>query len=61
MSSDNPSLTSKEELNSELKRLILRAHENGVDVEGGFECRNADGRPDWDVIVTEVEKNGQTR
>ena len=57
MSSEEPPLTSKEELNAKLQALLLRAHENGLDVEGGFECRNGADHPDWDVIVTEVEKN----
>ncbi|MCU4718172.1 hypothetical protein [Halapricum hydrolyticum] len=50
-------LTSKAELNAELKALLLRAYENGLDVKGAFECRNGVDHPDWDVVVTEVEKN----
>jgi len=57
MSSEEPPLTSKEELNAELQGLLLRAYESGIDVEGGFECRNGAEHPDWDVIVTEVTKN----
>ena len=57
MTSEETSLTSKEQLNAELKALLLRAYENDIDVEGGFECRNGLTHPDWDVIVTEVEKN----
>ena len=57
MTSEKPPLTSKEELNTELKALLCNAYENGIDVEGGFECRNGVEHPDWDVIVTEVEKN----
>ena len=57
MTSEETSLTSREELNAELKSLLRMAHESGVDVEGGFECRNGAEHPDWDVIVTEVEKN----
>jgi len=57
MTSEEASLTSKEELNAELKALLRRAYESGIDVEGGFECRNGADHPDWDVIVTEVEKN----
>lgn len=53
-------LTSKEDLNAELKALLRRAYEGGIDVEGGFECRNGVEHPDWDVIVTEVEKNAQS-
>lgn len=57
MTSGETPLTSKEELNAELKALLLRAYENEIDVEGAFECRNGVEHPDWDVIVTEVEKN----
>ena len=57
MTSEETPLTSKAELNTELKALLLRAFENGIDVEGAFECRNGIEHPDWDVVVTEVEKN----
>ncbi|AGN00869.1 hypothetical protein L593_04600 [Salinarchaeum sp. Harcht-Bsk1] len=57
MTTEEPSVTSKDALNEELKALLRTAYENGVDVEGGFECRNGVEHPDWDVIVTEVEKN----
>ncbi len=57
MTSEETALTSKEELNAELKGLLRRAYESGLNVEGGFECRNGVEHPDWDVIVTEVEKN----
>lgn len=57
MTSEETQLTSKAELNTELKALLLKAHGNGIDIEGGFECRNGGEHPDWDVIVTEVEKN----
>ncbi|MFP9062063.1 hypothetical protein ACLI4R_16295 [Natrialbaceae archaeon A-chndr2] len=57
MTSEETSLTSKGGLNTELKVLLRRAYESGIDVEGGFECRNGVEHPDWDVIITEVEKN----
>jgi hypothetical protein len=60
MTTEDRSITSTEELNEELKSVILRAYRNGIDVEGGFECRNGVEHPDWDVIVTEVEKNGES-
>jgi hypothetical protein len=60
MTSEETPLTSKAKLNEELKALLLRAYKNEIDVEGGFECRNGTEHPDWDVIVTEVEKNEQT-
>jgi len=61
MTSEEIPVTSKAELNAELKALLIRAYENGIDVEGGFECRNGVEHPDWDVIVTEVEKNDQSK
>ena len=57
MTSEETPLASKAQLNTELKALLLRAYENGIDVEGAFECRNGIEHPDWDVVVTEVEKN----
>lgn len=56
MTSDDTPITSRKEVNDALRAVLLRAHENGVDVEGGFECRNGSGHPDWDVVVTEVRK-----
>ena len=60
MTAEETPITSEAELNTELQALLLRAYENGIDVEGGFECRNGLEHPDWDVIVTEVEKNGSS-
>ncbi|WP_436348852.1 hypothetical protein [Natronorubrum sp. FCH18a] len=57
MTTEETALTSREELNTELKALLRRAYTNGVDVEGGWNCRNGADHPDWDVIVTEVRKN----
>ena len=59
MTSEETSISSKEELHAEITAVLLRAYENGIDVEGGFGCRNGDDHPDWDVIITEVEKNEQ--
>lgn len=52
--------TNSQELNEELKSLLRRAHENGIDIDGGWECRNGSIDPDWDVIITEVTKPEQT-
>ena len=60
MTTEDSSFTSKEALNAELKALLRTAYESGIDVEGGFECRNGVEHPDWDVIVTEVEKNDRS-
>lgn len=61
MTSEETSLTSKEDLNEELKALLRRAYESGIDVEGGIACRNGADHPDWDVVITEVEKNEQSK
>ena len=57
MTAEKTPVTSRETLNAELREVLRRAYEGGVDVEGGFECRNGVEHPDWDVIVTEVEKD----
>lgn len=57
MTAEENQPASKEELSAELQGLLVSAYENGIDVEGGFECRNGPENPDWDVVVTEVEKN----
>ena len=57
MTAEETPLSSEEELNAELKALLVRAYNSGLDVEGGWECRNGMDHPDWDVVVTEVEKN----
>ncbi|UTF55322.1 hypothetical protein [Natronosalvus rutilus] len=60
MTSEEASLATRAELNTELQSLLRRAHGHGVDVEGGWECRNGPEHPDWDVIVTEVRKNDES-
>ena len=39
-----------------LSKLLRLAHENGIDVEGGWDVNGEDGHPDWDVVVTVVER-----
>lgn len=56
MTTKETPLTSKANFNAELKSLLRRAHTSGVDVEGPWDCRNGSEHPDWDVIVTEVQK-----
>lgn len=60
MTAEETPLSSEEELNAELKALLVRAYNSGLDVEGGWECRNGIDHPDWDVIVAEVEKNDES-
>lgn len=56
MTPEGPPVTSEDGLAAELEALLVRAHDNGVDVEGGWACRSSRGYPDWDVVVTEVAK-----
>ncbi|MFT4949833.1 MAG: hypothetical protein ACI9CA_001975, partial [Natronomonas sp.] len=44
------------ELNSALEGLLRRADANGVDVEGGWDCTDDSRHPNWDVVVTAVER-----
>lgn len=56
MTGDETGPTTPSELNTELETVLRRADENGVNVQGGWECRNGPECPDWDVLITEVEK-----
>lgn len=51
-------ITSDTELSERIQALLRRAHDGGVDVEGGWSCRNGGDLPDWDVVVTTVRKKG---
>ena len=48
--------TSADELQTDLQALIRGAHSNGVEVRGGWECRNGETYPDRDIVVNEVSK-----
>jgi hypothetical protein len=49
-------VTTTDEFRSRLTALLRDAHENGVSVSGGWECRNGDEAPDWEAVVTPLEK-----
>lgn len=57
MTADDPPIDSKAELRTALRSVLNRAAAGGLPVEGGWECRNGPDGPDWDVVVTKVEKN----
>lgn len=45
-----------EEFHDQLRQLIRTAEANGVDVAGGWECRNTSpDHSDWDIEITEVQ------
>lgn len=47
-------ITTSEAFVRTLADLIRVAHANGIDVSGAWECRNGDGAPDWEAIITEL-------
>lgn len=60
MTDDSLRPTTGAELRADLRVLLRRAHDNGIEVRGGWPCRNGQAHPDWDVVVTEVEKAGES-
>lgn len=60
MTDDTAGPTTGAELRAGLRALVRQAHDNGINVRGGWDCRNGTGDPDWDIVVTEVEKLGET-
>ncbi|OYR47791.1 MULTISPECIES: hypothetical protein [unclassified Halorubrum] len=57
MSPDDDAPTAEAEFRDELQTLLREAHDEGIDVEGGWDCRNGPGHPDWDVVVSKVQKS----
>lgn len=47
-------LTTPEAFNTALIRLLQTAAANGVDVQGGWECRTDDGTHDWEAVIVEL-------
>ena len=48
--------TTDAELSAMLGDLLRGAFRNGLSVQGGWEARNGPEYPDWDVVVTLMEK-----
>jgi hypothetical protein len=57
MAPDITDVTDKATFESALVALIRTAHANGVAVDGGWEVNGDDATPDWDVVVTVVERD----
>lgn len=54
MKGDPP--TSKAELQEALAVLIQQSHQNGVDIEGGYElCSPEKTMPDWDCVCVRLK------
>jgi len=56
MTDGDSAVASEQELHTRLQALLQRADTSGIDVEGAWECRNGAEHPDWDVVVTAMEK-----
>jgi len=41
--------------NAALADLLVRAHAEGIDVQGAWACRSGDGSPDWEAAVVELD------
>lgn len=59
--SDNPldldALTDEETFNAALDALIRAAHENDVELDRPYVCRNGETCPDYEVEIVEVRKS----
>lgn len=42
-----------------LSTLLLAAHENGIDVSGGWEAHDQTQALEWDVVVTPLARGGE--
>lgn len=58
MPEDDERLHSAEAFEAALEALFQRAHAEGVEVDGAWECLSQAADPDWDVIVTELDRRG---
>lgn len=56
MSDSIEGLDSADDFNEELVDLLYRATLADIDVEGGWTVRNGAEMPDWDVVISEVQK-----
>jgi hypothetical protein len=48
--------TTEAELNEMLGELLRMASRNGLSVRGGWDAQNGPEYPDWDIVITRVEK-----
>lgn len=49
-------VTTDEEFEVALGKLLLEAVKNGIDLKGSWVYRNGEVAPDWEVTVVELEK-----
>ncbi|KYH23989.1 hypothetical protein HAPAU_40680 [Halalkalicoccus paucihalophilus] len=51
-------VTTEEAFTTALQKLVQAAYANGVDIEGGWECRTTTDDPDWEIMILELAKKG---
>lgn len=49
-------LETPQEFSDALGTLLRRAADADITIKGGWECRNDENYPDWDVVITELSK-----
>lgn len=49
-------IESADAFQAEMQELLKRADAGDIDVLGGWQCRNGQEHPDWDVVITELAK-----
>jgi len=49
-----PAATDADSFNDALTTLLRSAFDNGVDVEGGWDCATDGQTSDWDAVIVEV-------
>lgn len=63
MTRDHPpdeEITTEDEFDAALGQLLLNAVQNDIDPRGAWVYRNGGMDPDWEVMVFELEKVGDT-
>jgi hypothetical protein len=55
---DRYDVSTAEEFNDALAELLVAGVDAGVDVGGGWTCRNGDDHDDWEVVVTLLSDPG---
>lgn len=53
MTDSTPEISTREAFYDALDELVVQATENGIAIEGGWECGRNDGQL-WDVVIVEV-------
>lgn len=57
---DAADISSQEEFERVLFRILRAAHENDVDPRGSWVSRNGPSAPDWEVLITTLAKRDDT-